>query len=294
MTLLITGASGYLGSHLVNHFAPTHNIIAITRAGSDTSRLGRHKNVHLRTLARNDPISKAVEGETVQAVLHTATNYGRHGETKDEIWRTNVTYASNTLAWATKAGVQVFINADTVLDPRVSEYAASKAAFLEQSEVLCHQSEIQFINVRLEQFYGPAVDTTNFIGYIANSLLTHSSSIDLTAGEQKRDFVYIDDVVNAYACILENLPGFAKRDSVDVGTGVATHLRGLVEMMKELTGANTALNFGALPYRTHEMMDSQSDSSRLNALGWRCNTSLTEGLRMTLQATERALHMGND
>ena len=63
--------------------------------------------------------------------------------------------------------------------------------------------EIKTINMQLEHFYGPGAGDANFISAMINRLIHNDPRIDLTLGEQKRDFIYIDDVVDAYLEVLK-------------------------------------------------------------------------------------------
>ncbi len=62
---------------------------------------------------------------------------------------------------------------------------------------------IKVVNLKLEHMYGPKDDDSKFVTWITNQMLNNISSIDLTEGTQKRDFIYIDDVVDAYMLMLE-------------------------------------------------------------------------------------------
>jgi nucleoside-diphosphate-sugar epimerase len=144
------------------------------------------------------------------------------------------------------------------------------------------------INIALEHFFGPHDDKTKFVSNIIDQLLNKSRRIELTPGEQKRDFIYIDDVVEAFMRIL------SRRDSLgkdflhfEIGTGRLVSIRDFVTAVKKIVGStDTILDFGALPYRNDEIMESQVDMRPIMALGWRPQFSLEEGLRRTV-AVER-------
>ncbi len=101
----------------------------------------------------------------------------------------------------------------------------------------------------------------------------------MTAGEQKRDFVYIDDVVAAFRLLVNRsccLPGGF--NELGLGSGETVSIRDFVEIARSFAKSSTALRFGALPYRTHEVMSHVSIAA-LVALGWSPKVGLTEGLR---------------
>jgi nucleoside-diphosphate-sugar epimerase len=101
----------------------------------------------------------------------------------------------------------------------------------------------------------------------------------LTPGLQKRDFIYIDDVVSAYLVLLEKAQQM--KDAYmefDVGSGQAVSIREFVETVHQLTNSRTKLRFGAVEYRKNETMESNANTAALRALGWQSATDLETGL----------------
>jgi len=144
---------------------------------------------------------------------------------------------------------------------------------------------IQFVNIKLEHMHGPDDDSSKFTTWIVQSCLKNIVKIELTPGEQKRDFIYIDDVVDAYKLLLKKSRqldiGFQE---FDIGSGKAVSIREFVETVKRLTGADTELAFGAKPYRENEIMHSEADITKLLALGWKPKCDLIKGLKKTIEA----------
>ena len=107
----------------------------------------------------------------------------------------------------------------------------------------------------------------------------NSSSVDLTGGEQKRDFIYIDDVVKAYKYILDfTLNKYLKFKQFNIGTGKAYSIKELACEIKKQSKSSTKLNFGALPYRVDEIMISQADNSEMKNIGWEAEYDLRKGI----------------
>lgn len=143
---------------------------------------------------------------------------------------------------------------------------------------------IHFGNIRLEHFYGPNDDNTKFTSYVIKSCLENIPELELTLGEQRRDFIYIDDVVSAYLLLLENMGSFSEPFmEFDVGSGQAVSIREFVETVHRLTASRTHLAFGALPYRDGEVMHSVADVSGLKMLGWRCCYDIEAGLKQAIE-----------
>jgi nucleoside-diphosphate-sugar epimerase len=127
--------------------------------------------------------------------------------------------------------------------------------------------------------YGPGDDPSKFTTWIVQSCLKNIDKIELTPGEQKRDFIYIEDVVDAYKLLLEKAGDLNDCfQEFDLGSGKAVPIREFAEAVKRLTGADTELAFGAKPYRENEIMQSEADISRLLDLGWRPKYGLIKGI----------------
>jgi len=123
------------------------------------------------------------------------------------------------------------------------------------------------------------------------NLLNNISELPLTLGEQKRDFIYIDDVVHAYLTLLDNC--VATKDNYleyHLGSGNAITIRKFVETVHYLTESSTQLRFGAIPYRVNETMNSCADISKLRQLGWKPECDLTIGLKKLIDAKLRKMN----
>jgi nucleoside-diphosphate-sugar epimerase len=220
-------------------------------------------------------------------IIHCATNYGRGDVDPAELLDANLIMPLQLLEAGCKAGVRCFVNTDTILDKGVSQYALSKGQFREWLEN--YGQRLVCVNVALEHFYGPLDNPTKFVSYVVKLLLDGVDRIDLTLGEQKRDFIYIDDIVSAFLVILAHCRSLeGGYHEFEIGTGQPVTIRSFVELSKELSGnTRTLLNFGAVPYRENEAMEVAVNTAGIRGLGWVPGTSLPEGLaRMIAQEKE--------
>ena len=108
--------------------------------------------------------------------------------------------------------------------------------------------------------------------------------IELTPGEQKRDFIYVADVVSAIELTLtqsDNLQ--SPYTQTDLGTGSSNTLRYFLETLKSVSGnTETELRFGKLPYRENEIMEAKAVPDLLTSWGWKPNYTLNQGLLLTV------------
>ncbi len=287
-TLLITGATGFLGSHLVRRFvADGWDVAILKRPESNLNRIADIVDrLHVFDVDCLDELFVTLGH--VDVVIHAAANYGRHSEPASSIFATNTAFPLHLLEAVTRHGTGTLINTDTVLDPMLNAYALSKHQFKQWGQQFAHAGGIRFINLRLEHMYGAGDDPTKFTTHVMNACLANAPKLKLTPGEQKRDFIYVDDAVDAYAVVIDRLselaPGF---NELDVGSGRAVTIRKFVETVRDLTSATTQLEFGTLPYRTNEVMFSQANTTKLHTLGWASRFDITAGLAKMIEDEKR-------
>jgi nucleoside-diphosphate-sugar epimerase len=136
--------------------------------------------------------------------------------------------------------------------------------------------------------YGPGDDASKFTTHVIRSCLGNAPELRLTPGEQKRDFIYIDDVVAAYLLLLQQHLELPRAfTQLGLGSGQAVRIRDFVEQVHRLSQSRTELKFGALPYRQGEIMESAADIAALQRLGWHARYTLEQGLSQAIQ-TEAA------
>jgi nucleoside-diphosphate-sugar epimerase len=317
--VLVTGATGFLGSHLCRALIERgHRVVAFRRRSSDVSRLGALAG-QVRWHLAPDELDAPFSGPGVpDAVIHCAALYGRRGESPVQMLEANTVLPVRLYDIAARRGVPLFLNTDTVLDPALNLYALSKhhaAQWLMRAG-----GPTRVLNLKVQHFYGPGDDPTKFITGLIAQCLADVPEIRLTDGRQQRDFIYVSDVVSAMFALLEckapgsgvgvspaigaavpgpdgvgqdapaaapghpvqNRPGggFA---SYEIGSGHPVRVRELVELIHRLTGSRSRLLFGAVPYRPDEPMLTRADTSALRELGWRPRVQLPEGLARTVE-----------
>jgi len=282
--ILVTGATGYLGSNLVKNLVSDYEIVILKRRTSNTLRidsiLPRLAAINIEDLN----FSEIFQNQGFSGVIHCATNYGRDENDLDDTIEANLILPLRLLKNAIENNLDFFINTDTILDKRINYYSLSKAQF--KDWLLFFSNKIKSINIELEHFYGRGDDPSKFVSKIVSDLVRdEKKDLELTLGEQKRSFIYIDDVVEAFRTILENVPAIlGDFSSFQVGSKKQISIKDFVLLTKNLCGnTQTQLKFGALPYRKNEIMEVHLDISKLESLGWREQISLVEGLKKTIE-----------
>ena len=290
-TILMTGGTGYLGSNIARALCDDYQIIILKRSFSPIKKIEQIiSKVELFNIDEVN-LKNVFLHKRIDAVLHCATHYGRKSKDPLEIVEANLVLPLALLNLAKVNAVSCFINTDTILDKGINAYSLSKSQFSDWLRILA--ADIVCVNMELEHFYGPLDDSSKFVTHLIHSILKGENEIRLTKGEQKRYFVYIDDVVNAFRLIIEESSTLCKGyHSFQIGSPQEISIRAFVETIKRLAGnESTFLNFGAIPYRDKEVMDPELDISLLMKLGWSIDIPLEEGLQRTIAAEKEHLRI---
>lgn len=286
MTILLSGATGFLGSYLLKRFTQEgFDVIALKRSTSDTYRIEKLLSKITYYDVDKIEIAEIFKKHTIDMVVNTVTDYGRANSQISSILETNLMFSVRLLENAVENHVKTFINTDTLLDKEINAYALSKNQLVQWMHFL--SDKMNMVNIKIEHMYGPLDDDNKFIYWVIKQLRQNVEKIDLTSGVQKRDFIYIDDIVEAYMIVVNNLEQLSSFEEFELGSGDAIEVKeflGLVyDQINQKQTVTTELNFGAVAYRDKENMCMQADISKLVSLGWKPTISLEEGIKRTLK-----------
>jgi nucleoside-diphosphate-sugar epimerase len=281
-TILITGGTGFLGSHLVHELLQNdYRVVVLKRSTSKTWRIDDvFEKIFWYDIDKVE-VETAFLDHYIDVVIHTACCYGRNGEKPSTLVDTNVMFGLKLFEIADKFNTDTFFNTDTLLQKYLNAYSLSKKHLVEWLKQL--SGHIRLVNMKLEHMYGPKDDITKFVPWIIEQLKQNKGKIELTEGKQERDFVFVTDVVSAYLTVLKQRNGLARFSEFDVGTGEPITIRRfvteLVEQYKKRNqGNNTVLEFGRVPYREGEIMGVTPNISSLKKIGWEPKVSFADGI----------------
>ncbi len=294
MTIAVTGATGFIGSHLIKRLVSEGNdVVALKRTTSDMSRLhGVVDKIRCYDTDRTE-LDEIFSLEDIDCVIHLATNYGRRGGSAGELIDANITFPSEVIAASLKKGLKVFINTDTSAHGSYTFYASTKKGFIEILRYFNKEEGLNVFNLKLEYVYGPGDDDSKFLPFMIGAVID-GKEIDASPGMQKRDFIFVNDVVEAYMrCISSSYHGDDGFVSLDIGSGKAFTFRHVAGLIEQFTGRKAIVNWGALQYRKNEMMESTADiTGALDTIGWKPGHTLDEGLARTVDWYMRATAHG--
>lgn len=301
---VVTGANGFIGANLVRALLQTEvDVTCTVRPGADLWRIADiRKDVRIVTHDLGYGISDAMKREVGKAdiVYHlAAAGVNQAFSDSASIVRANVAGTLELLEAAVDWGVERFIycgscfeygsgnslSENDIPNP-MNQYAASKSAAWIFSRAFGAQHGLQVVSLRPFTAYGPFEGSFRLVPQTISKAL-QGSPIALTLGEQERDFVYVDDLVEAFLMVANNkdLDG----ETLNICTGIATSVRSMVNTILEITGSDAQPLFGSVPYRESELWSlSGNPEKAVRSLGWTSSHSVDEGIRATLSWLARS------
>ena len=296
---LLTGATGFVGAcllrRLVGEGARPHILIR------KDARLWRIKDllprIHVHTVDLTDGagLRKVVGRIRPDIIYHLAANGAYSSQhDADRIVTTNILGGWNLLQACAFGKYELFVNTGTsseygfktkpmresdALEP-VSYYAVTKCTMTWLGMQAAREGR-PVVTLRPFSVYGPYEEPTRLIPVLMAALY-HQKPMDLVPAATARDFIYVDDMVDAFLKI--NMLTKARGRVLNIGTGRQTTLRQLIAAAQKATGRTTDFRWGKMPAKSWDTSRWVADMSRTKEiLGWSPKTDLLSGLKKTWQ-----------
>tara|TARA_B100000315_G_scaffold260487_1_gene322295 strand:+ start:2020 stop:2961 length:942 start_codon:yes stop_codon:yes gene_type:complete len=301
MKVLVTGGAGFIGSHLVHRFVEAgHNVVVV-----DNLSTGKQKNIHPKArfykIDITDPgLQRVFERERPEIVSHHAAQSSIWQSVRDPVSdaRVNILGTLSLLQACIVANVRQVIFASSggaiyresktmipsergAVEP-VSAYGIGKFSGDLYLRYFWQTARLNYVSFRYANVYGPRQDPFGEAGVVAifvEKLLQGDSPVINGSGKQTRDFVYIDDVVEANYQVLHA----RTRGIFNIGTGTETSINQIFQYTASFIDPMIKPSFG--PARKGEVMRSILDASRIRReLSWEPKISIKEGIRRTVDS----------
>ncbi len=292
MRVFLTGATGFLGAHLLPQLTAQGDTVAVLLLPRHNRRVEGARVIEGDLFAPSDWTAQLVEFAP-DTVIHLAWAGVLGGGRNDPDQILNVHATAELVKLAHRAGARMWIGLGSQAEygpcnRRVDEqqptnpttlYGASKLAACVLARGLAARLGLRCAWLRLFSAYGPRDDPSWLIPSLILQLGAGRRPL-LTRCEQMWDYIYVNDAAEAILAAARS-PGV---DGVfNLGSGRAYSLREIVERVRDLVDPALPLGIGELPYRPDQVMHLEANIERLQqATGWRPHTGLDEGLKQTI------------
>jgi UDP-glucose 4-epimerase len=294
--ILVTGASGFVGSAVVSELVRTGRKVAVVlRTASDTRRLAGVMNQ--LTVIRADlndigAIEPPLQDFAPQALLHLAWDGVKGADRNEPMQAGNIGTAVALYRLGLRLKCKSFVGLgsqaeygpaagkldESALTRPTTVYGAAKLATGLVLERMAAADGQRFAWMRLFSAYGCDDDPGWLIPYMINALL-RGERPSVTAAEQLWDYIHVDDAARAVVAVMDaGATGF-----FNLGSGEAMPLRRVMETVRDLIDPALAIGFGERAYRPDQVMHLEADIGALRTrAGWQPRVPLEEGLRQVV------------
>jgi len=297
--ILVTGASGFIGTHLCRRLCEAdvevHGISRIERSDKEKSVQWWQGD-----LARQKRVRQLLKAIRPDVIFHLAGHVTgvRDLEAVIPSFRNNLLTTVNLLTEASEIGCRRFVFAGSMEEPdlsnphvvAVSPYSAAKWATSAYCRMFHALFQLPVVILRVFMVYGPGQhDLRKLIPYVILCLLRKEAP-KLTSGQRPIDWIYVEDVVEGFLAAAQS-PGM-EGETIDIGSGVLVTIQTVIDHLVRLMGAETKACFGTLPERPFERVCAADVAKSNTMIGWNPKISLVEGLQRTVNWYERQLEEG--
>lgn len=296
-SVLVTGGAGFIGANLINKLLDlNYRVSILVKESTDLLRL---KNVinkiniyKVDLLDKN--LKKIITKINPSKIFHLATYSSyRNQEESMEMIDANIRGTLNLLMSTRGINYDIFVNTgssseygikdkamreEDVLSP-ISFYAATKASITLLCNAFARECQKPIVTIRPFSVYGPYEEKTRFVPTIIKAII-ENKTIKLTSGSQRRDFIYIEDVVDIYikTMKMQNPSG----QILNAGTGIQYTNDEVVETLFRVTEKRVPIQKGEFPKRIWDTSNWVADMSKTKRLlNWEPKFTLEMGLKRT-------------
>lgn len=274
--VLITGITGFLGSHVAENLVANNiQVIGLKRKGSDIWRCQEFLTKIIWVDIDDEGLFKEeLVKHSFDTIIHGAW-IGVESIERDNwsVQSKNISFLVELLDVATQVGVKKFIFLGSQaeygnINGKISEeektealnaYGSIKLACLEIVKTFCNSNQINWIWLRLFSLFGEKENQNWLIPSLINSMLI-DKQMDFTPGEQKYAYLYVKD----YASMMNKITTMSIESGIyNISSNKTRTIKSLVEDIRNYINPEFILNFGALNYRNNQSMHMEGDIMKL-------------------------------
>ena len=286
--VLVTGASGFIGSHLclrlLQEGAEVHSAYRSQRPDEVDDQCWWQAD-----LADIAQVRKIVAKTRPEVIFHLASHVKGAPDLEHVLptFQSNLQSTVNVLVAAADSGSRVVLTG-SLAEPEAevgelfpsAPYAAAKWASSGYARMFHALYKLPVVIARVFMVYGPGQkDVTKLVPYVTLSLL-QGKRPKVSSGQRLVDWIYVSDVVDGFLLLAQSseLDGA----TIDLGSGELISIREIVQQLAGVVDPMAQVEFGALPDRPLEPTRSAKTAETFARIGWKPRVSLREGLERTV------------
>jgi UDP-glucuronate 4-epimerase len=292
MRYVVTGAAGFIGSHLTEALLSAgHDVVAIDCFTDYYDPALKEKNARGFDVSRLDLAEEELSLDGFDGVFHLAGQPGvrSFGPAFDDYVRRNLLASQRVFEAAVRAGVRVvFASSSSVYgevesyptpeDVRpspISPYGITKLGCEQLAHAYARGFGLEAVVLRYFTVYGPRQRPDMAFARVVDALARGASFELYGDGLQSRSFTYVADAVAGTIAAMQNAPA---GELYNVGGGAEATMRDAIATLEQVSGR--ALDVVERPAATGDVRRTAADTRRIERdLGWRATTALEDGLR---------------
>lgn len=298
--ILILGGSGFIGANLMRTLLKFRDDVFGTTMGFPAWRLEDlpGKNIIATDLLVDANIDNLFNDVKPRTIFNCVA-YGAYSFEADSqlIYQTNFNLTAKLLNRLTLHNISCYVHAgssseyggnsagpdEAELPAPNSEYAVSKVASANLLYYFGKKKLLPCANLRLYSVYGPMEDSSRLIPTLIR-FGTQGKYPDFVSPNISRDFVYVDDVCEAFIDTAINLKEGDYGESFNIGSGHKTTVREVAALAGEIFNITTAPVYSSMPNRDWDLTEWFANVDKAgHRLGWQPRTSFRDGLALTVE-----------
>lgn len=288
MNILVTGATGFIGTNLTRELRKQHNLFILGQFEGDPEKLDLPGYIMTDDIPA---LANYIKENKIEGIIHLASLYltVHTPEQVKDLVSSNVFFGTAVLeATSLAGGVKWFLNTGSIwqnynvkdngYNP-VNLYAATKQAFVDMAKYYSDVFGIRFCTLKLCDTYGRN-DTRRKIFKLFKDCAESGEVLKMSPGEQLIDLLYIEDIVRGFTHLAELLSSDTElKEEYVLSSGEQVPLKQLAHKFEEVSGMKLNIEWGGRPYRDREVMIPWKGEV---VPGWKAEIKVEEGIKLFL------------